>query len=240
MDQNPKLIIMRHPQSLANIGHRVAGNDDVLSSDYWKKQALVIADHYAGEFDDFVLYSSTKIRCKDIVEALHKKNNLMATISDVRLNERDFGSFHNISKEKMMEMFRMLMPDHHDPHNFTAWMDIELSDENGEMLYESNFHFQNRLIPLVRDRETKYLQQDIPVFAQTHSGAIRQLLSILLNELPQSVDALLPNNKIPNSSITEFEYDKTTWLYLLNQDKIAYIDPIVQKKIDSISPRKTW
>lgn len=132
----------------------------------------------------------------------------MATISDVRLNERDFGSFHNISKEKMMEMFRMFMPEHHDPHNFTAWMDTELSDENGEMLYESNFRLQNRLIPVVRDRETKYLQQGISVFVQTHSGVIRQLLSILLDELPQSVDDLLPNNKIPNSSITEFEYDK--------------------------------
>lgn len=205
-----RLILKRHPQSVANIGHRVAGKDDVPLSDYGKKTAQIFADHYAGEFDDFVVYSSTKLRCKDIIQAIDQKNNLMAIILDGRLNERDFGSFQDIGKEKMMEMFHMFMPKHPNPNNFTSWMDTELRDENGELLYEPNLELAKRLIPVIQHWEDQYLQQDISVLVQTHSGVIRQLLSILLDELPQSIDTLLPNNKIPNSSITEFEYDKRT------------------------------
>ena len=127
-----------------------------------------------------VLVSNTQERCRDLYNILDKHNHFHAGIYNKGFNERDFGQFVNKTKEQtikeLSELFPVVAEDIGD--NFSLWMDQELVDKEGNLLFENNKKLQERTYEALINVDTQFPGKDM--FLITSSGVLRSIQSTLL------------------------------------------------------------
>lgn len=225
-----KLYFIRHIESEANRidmqewkQKTIASWPQVPPSAYGKESAQTFSQSIKNIWDfhpwNTLLISGTQERSKYLADILSRDHGFQTLIhSDY--NERDFGIFGGSTKQELIECILSMN---------VEWLskDTPLSDilDHKNAMpgrFETNKEVQQRLQnALWRDIQTHPWYNNYIIITST--GIIRNVLSSVINaEKGSDIDLLLPNNSIPNLSMTELYYNPQDGsLYLWNPPVIA-------------------
>ena len=193
-----------------------------------RQESLQWVKRNAWLFDGMVLVSNTQERCRHLYNILDKHNHVHAGIYNKGFNERDFRQFVNKTKEQtikeLSELFPVVAEDIGD--NFSLWMDQELVDKEGNLLFENNKKLQERTYEALINVDTQFPGKDM--FLITSSGVLRSIQSTLLWMTSRQFDKYLTQelwkNSIPNLGITEFFWNEKEIKYELEKFNIVGAD----------------
>lgn len=190
-----KLYLVRHGQTHGNIERRYAGrSESQLSSNGIKEMKMV--KEIIGNVHFDAVFTSERERAIDSARLLaNEKLNI-----DLRLNERDFGIFENMTYKEIC---------HNNPVEQKAWEDnwIDYKIPKGESVKD----VYERAVQFMKTLEEKDYKNCLAV---THGGIIRLIYCYILGgDLNNFWKIASKNGSI---SILKFEY------------KNWYIDSIIQ------------
>src|SRR4051812_45573091 len=101
----PKLILVRHGQSLWNLEDRFTGWVDVPLTDLGREEARRAGKRLAG-VDLQVAYTSTLTRAQETLRILTETMGFsLPTIRDEALNERHYGDLQGLNKARTAEKY---------------------------------------------------------------------------------------------------------------------------------------
>jgi 2,3-bisphosphoglycerate-dependent phosphoglycerate mutase len=101
----PKLILIRHGQSLWNLENRFTGWVDVPLTDQGRSEARRAGQHLKGTKID-VAYTSTLTRAQNTLALIFEEMGVeVPTIRDQALNERHYGDLQGLNKEETAKRF---------------------------------------------------------------------------------------------------------------------------------------
>jgi len=101
----PKLILVRHGQSLWNLENRFTGWVDVPLTDQGRAEARRAGQHLKGTSVD-VAYTSTLTRAQNTLALIMEEmGGNVPTIRDQALNERHYGDLQGLNKEDTAKRF---------------------------------------------------------------------------------------------------------------------------------------
>jgi len=101
----PKLILVRHGQSLWNLENRFTGWVDVPLTDQGRAEARRAGQHLKGTSVD-VAYTSTLTRAQNTLALILEEMGVnVPTIRDQALNERHYGDLQGLNKEDTAKRF---------------------------------------------------------------------------------------------------------------------------------------
>lgn len=191
-----RITLLRHGQTIWNQDGRWQGHAVVPLNDNGRNQAHTAGQYLANvQTDVDVLYSSDLPRASETAEIIASYLN-MPVQYDRRLREMDAGQWQGLTVDQIKawdpEGFEHMMS---DPHR------------NARPDGESYLDQQARAFEAVQDLLAKYPDQHIMVVS--HEETIASVLRAAVNmEIPLS--CLVPGSYIPNTSLTEIEYDVET------------------------------
>lgn len=101
----PKLILVRHGQSLWNLEDRFTGWVDVPLTDLGREEARRAGKRLGGMSVD-VAYTSVLTRAQDTLKIIQEEMGVsIPTIRDEALNERHYGDLQGLNKAQTAEKF---------------------------------------------------------------------------------------------------------------------------------------
>ena len=101
----PKIVLIRHGQSLWNLENRFTGWVDVPLTQLGVEEAVQAAGKIKHLHFD-VAYTSALSRAQDTLSAIMQANNLQVpVIKDAALNERDYGGLRGRNKEETAQRY---------------------------------------------------------------------------------------------------------------------------------------
>jgi 2,3-bisphosphoglycerate-dependent phosphoglycerate mutase len=123
----PKLVLIRHGQSLWNQEDRFTGWVDVPLTEQGRKEAENAA-HRIASFDFQVAYTSALTRAQETLDIIIETLALdLPVIRDQALNERHYGDLQGLNKEEMRQKF--------GPEQVHIWRrSYDVPPPNGEAL----------------------------------------------------------------------------------------------------------
>jgi len=232
----PKIVFIRHGQSIWNKLNQFTGWTDVALSPLGKKEsvsAALVLKKFKYFFDE--VFQSELKRAKDTSKILltgmkHKK---IPVISDWRLNERHYGNLQGLNKAEIREKFGekqfmlwrrgySVRPPAIKPSNPTyksiysnpAYKDIKTP------LTESLADVVRRVIPFWREEIIPELKANKKILISASGNSLRALIKYLDKISVKEIMAL----NIPTGTPLVYELDKNfkpiRHYYLGNQKKI--------------------
>lgn len=185
-----KFLIVRHGHSIANEKSTFAGITDIPLSETGKKQAKAVSEYILQNYKIDAIYSSELTRAKDTVKLVSETLNI-PIITNSSFNEIYGGKWEGLTFERIYQLY---------PNDLTCWLTDILNSRctEGESFSELSARTVKGLKNLTVDNEGK------TVLIATHAGALRSLLSGILN-LSASECANL--GWVSNASLTTIIYD---------------------------------
>jgi broad specificity phosphatase PhoE len=203
------ITLIRHPESDANKDHIIAKSPYVDISEFWKKTSELFVQHYADEIEQKapLILTGTQTRSKRLVDVLQSSFPKLEIIESDYCNERNFGIFGGCTKQEVVDVLQSLYPQYSHENEFSVWMDKKIDMPWG---FESNAHMQLRIQAMI----LKFIANNKHIRFIASTWLIRNTLSLVLWKEALEIDAILPNNKIPNLSRTDIQYNPYTKEFL--------------------------
>ena len=174
----PKLILIRHGQSVWNAENRFTGWTDVDLSDKGVKEAEAAGNELRGQVID-VVHTSDLIRAKRTAEIVIRANGSSkeaVTKSDWRLNERNYGSLQGLNKAETAEK--------HGAEQVRIWRrSFDVAPPDGESLEMT----AERTIPYFEEEILPDLQSGMSVLVSAHGNSLRSIVMHIEGISPQEI-----------------------------------------------------
>lgn len=100
MDEK-RILVLRHPETEANVTGRWVGRGDAPYTERGREQAVLLAEEIV-RFDPDAIFTSPLKRCRSVAEDAADRLGLEARI-DARLIELDFGQAEGLTYEETVE-----------------------------------------------------------------------------------------------------------------------------------------
>ena len=174
----PKLILIRHGQSVWNAENRITGWTDVDLSDKGVKEAEAAGYELRDQVID-VVHTSDLIRAKrtaEIVILANGSSKEAVTKSDWRLNERNYGSLQGLNKAETAEK--------HGAEQVRIWRrSFDVAPPDGESLEMT----AERTIPYFEGEILPDLQSGMSVLVSAHGNSLRSIVMHIEGISPQEI-----------------------------------------------------
>ncbi|MBA3725707.1 MAG: histidine phosphatase family protein [Armatimonadetes bacterium] len=199
-----RLLIIRHGQTSYNLEGRSQGHADIELDEAGLKQAEMCSVALRQESVDAV-YSSDMKRTLATAEALSQKIGV-EVISDIRLRERDYGSWEGMTREDILER---------DQEAYRACkadpvLQLSGGGESGIDVFARVGYF---LVELLERRSSG----TVAIF--THGGSGSALIAALLHGSPATADCF----RLSNGGITEITFDEIGTRRMVRFDDCSHL-----------------
>ena len=185
----PKIILIRHPETIWNVEKRFQGQKEGLITEEGKQLSQQVIEEVSNQTINVIFYANN-MRTKFVADLLSQAHPEAKIIMDERLNERFMGEYEGLFEKELNKSTRF------NPKNYKAryfW-----KPPSGE----SHFQLAQRLIEFLGMLEEKFLDQD-NVVCVTSSGVIKNILRI---EHHLTLEQMY-NLKIDNLEITYLRHE---------------------------------
>jgi 2,3-bisphosphoglycerate-dependent phosphoglycerate mutase len=161
----PKLVLVRHGQSLWNLENRFTGWVDVPLTDLGRQEARRAGERLHGQRFD-VAYTSTLIRAQETLQLLTETAGLdVPVIRDQALNERHYGDLQGLNKAETAERY--------GDEQVHIWRrSFATPPPNGEALK----HTAERTLPFFERAILGDIKQDKDVLVVAHGNSNRSIV----------------------------------------------------------------
>ncbi len=188
MVELPKLILIRHGQSVWNAENRFTGWTDVDLSDKGVKEAEAAGHELRGQVID-VVHTTDLIRAKRTAEIVIRANGSSkeaVTKSDWRLNERNYGALQGLNKAETAEK--------HGAEQVRIWRrSFDVAPPDGESLEMT----AERTIPYFEGEILPDLQSGMSVLVSAHGNSLRSIVMHIEGISPQDIVAFEIETGVP-------------------------------------------
>ncbi len=221
---------IRHPKSKANETH-ITWDVHVNISDDGYKMAHIYKEYYIDKMNwkKTLIITGTQKRSSEFAKILQwNQNNYKLVISKL-FNERNFWIFTGMTKNEIITWIQEFYPEYWNNNEFSSLMDQKIGIP---WWFETNYDTQNRIYTVVSKTIQDYPEYD-NIICIASTWMIRNILALVLWKTALEIDSILPDNKIPNLSMTTMQYDEQKWLFL-PPSQIAYISEELQELFDDL------
>jgi 2,3-bisphosphoglycerate-dependent phosphoglycerate mutase len=182
----PKLILIRHGQSIWNLENRFTGWVDVPLTTLGKEEARLAAKHLGGIKID-VAYTSALLRAQDTLSIILKALGLdVPVIRDQALNERFYGDLQGLNKEETAKQY--------GDEQVKIWRrSYDVPPPGGEALKNT----AERTLPFFERCIMGDIRQDKNVLVVAHGNSNRSIVMKLDNLSNQEVLELNLDTGVP-------------------------------------------
>lgn len=164
----PKLVLVRHGQSIWNLENRFTGWIDVPLSAQGRDEAKAAAEFLRG-IDFKVAYTSALKRAQTTLQIILETLPLdVPVISDPALNERDYGDLSGLNKDEVREKY--------GAEQVHTWRrSFDTSPPNGEALKDT----ATRTLPFFERAIMGDIRQGKDVLVVAHGNSNRSIIMSL-------------------------------------------------------------
>ena len=195
----PKLILLRHGQSIWNLENRFTGEVDIDLSELGKKeaeQAGILLKNYAIDMA-FTSVLQRAIHTLEIV--LEEMEIVVPIIKSAALNERNYGDLQGLNKTETEHKYGI--------EQVLLWRrSFNSTPPHGESLKDT----YNRAVPYFKNNIEPELKIHKNILIVAHGNSLRALLMYLENISPTEIEEINIETGVPRL----YEYTET--LELLN------------------------
>ncbi len=182
----PKLVLIRHGQSLWNLENRFTGWVDVPLTSHGEQEAKKAASKLK-DFSFDVSYTSGLTRAQRTLQLILEANNWnIPVIRDQSLNERHYGDLQGMNKDEMRAQF--------GEEQVKIWRrSYDVPPPNGEALKNT----AERTVPFFRRCIMGDIRQGKDVLVVAHGNSNRSIIMVLDNLSGEQVVALELGTGVP-------------------------------------------
>lgn len=158
-----KLILLRHPETIANSKKVYIGQTESKYTDRGRDQFDKIVNNF--DYDVDCIYTSPMTRCKIIAKSISEKIDTKLEIVE-NINELNFGIFENKNYKQVEKLY---------PNEWRNWIVdyINYAIPEGESLRELYTRVEE-FLNILKKKDGKYL-------LVTHGGVIQTIIALLLD-----------------------------------------------------------
>lgn len=180
------IYLIRHGQSLNNMGHVIAGRRDVPLSDFGKEQCENLKE-LLEKVEFHQIYCSSLSRAKESAEIIFEGRDVSPKICE-DIMEIDFGDWQGLTFAQVEEQF---------PKEFAVWVEdwTKFSVPNGEDFRAA----QQRCEDFFEMLQTAHADENVAVVA--HQGILRLLLSLILDSFDLEI-------RIRNTGVVVINFER--------------------------------
>ncbi|WP_130805340.1 histidine phosphatase family protein [Senegalia massiliensis] len=158
-----KLILLRHPETIANSKKVYIGQTESKYTDRGRDQFDKIVNNF--DYDVDYIYTSPMTRCKILAKGISEKIDTKLEIIE-NINELNFGIFENKNYKQVEKLY---------PNEWRNWIVdyINYAIPEGESLRELYTRVEE-FLNILKKKDGKYL-------LVTHGGVIQTIIALLLD-----------------------------------------------------------
>ena len=190
----PRLILVRHGQSVWNASNRFTGWTDVDLSDQGVEEAEEAGRELSAIRID-VVHTSDLVRAQRTAEIIMRHNEASdgaPTKYDWRLNERHYGALQGLNKAETAEK--------HGAEQVHVWRrSFDVAPPEGESLEMT----AERTIPYFTEEIVQDLADDKSVLVSAHGNSLRSIVMHIEGISPEDIVSL----EIPTGEPIHYEYE---------------------------------
>ena len=190
----PRLILVRHGQSVWNASNRFTGWTDVDLSDQGVEEAEEAGRELSAIRID-VVHTSDLVRAQRTAEIIMRHNEAsdgVPTKYDWRLNERHYGALQGLNKAETAEK--------HGAEQVHVWRrSFDVAPPEGESLEMT----AERTIPYFTEEIVQDLADDKSVLVSAHGNSLRSIVMHIAGISPEDIVSL----EIPTGEPIHYEYE---------------------------------
>lgn len=190
----PRLILVRHGQSVWNASNRFTGWTDVDLSDQGVEEAEEAGRELSAIRID-VVHTSDLVRAQRTAEIIMRHNEAsdgVPTKYDWRLNERHYGALQGLNKAETAEK--------HGAEQVHVWRrSFDVAPPEGESLEMT----AERTIPYFTEEIVQDLADDKSVLVSAHGNSLRSIVMHIEGISPEDIVSL----EIPTGKPIHYEYE---------------------------------
>ena len=190
----PRLILVRHGQSVWNASNRFTGWTDVDLSDQGVEEAEEAGRELSAIRID-VVHTSDLVRAQRTAEIIMRHNEAsdgVPTKYDWRLNERHYGALQGLNKAETAEK--------HGAEQVHVWRrSFDVAPPEGESLEMT----AERTIPYFTEEIVRDLADDKSVLVSAHGNSLRSIVMHIEGISPEDIVSL----EIPTGEPIHYEYE---------------------------------
>ena len=190
----PRLILVRHGQSVWNASNRFTGWTDVDLSDQGVEEAEE-AGRELSKIKIDVVHTSDLVRARrtaDIIMRHNEASEEVPTKFDWRLNERHYGALQGLNKAETAEK--------HGAEQVHVWRrSFDVAPPEGESLEMT----AERTIPYFTDEIVPNLADGKSVLVSAHGNSLRSIVMHIEGISPEDIVSL----EIPTGEPIHYEYE---------------------------------
>ena len=190
----PRLILVRHGQSVWNASNRFTGWTDVDLSDQGVEEAEEAGRELSAIRID-VVHTSDLVRAQRTAEIIMQHNEAsdgVPTKYDWRLNERHYGALQGLNKAETAEK--------HGAEQVHVWRrSFDVAPPEGESLEMT----AERTIPYFTEEIVQDLADDKSVLVSAHGNSLRSIVMHIEGISPEDIVSL----EIPTGEPIHYEYE---------------------------------
>ena len=190
----PRLILVRHGQSVWNASNRFTGWTDVDLSDQGVEEAEEAGRELSAIRID-VVHTSDLVRAQRTAEIIMQHNEAsdgVPTKYDWRLNERHYGALQGLNKAETAEK--------HGAEQVHVWRrSFDVAPPEGESLEMT----AERTIPYFTEEIVQDLVDDKNVLVSAHGNSLRSIVMHIEGISPEDIVSL----EIPTGEPIHYEYE---------------------------------
>ena len=191
----PRLILVRHGQSVWNASNRFTGWTDVDLSDQGVEEAEEAGRELSAIRID-VVHTSDLVRAQRTAEIIMRHNEAsdgVPTIYDWRLNERHYGALQGLNKAETAEK--------HGAEQVHVWRrSFDVAPPEGESLEMT----AERTIPYFIEEIVTDLVDDKNVLVSAHGNSLRSIVMHIEGISPEDIVSL----EIPTGEPIHYNYEE--------------------------------
>ena len=191
----PRLILVRHGQSVWNASNRFTGWTDVDLSDQGVEEAEEAGRELSAIRID-VVHTSDLVRAQRTAEIIMRHNEAsdgVPTKYDWRLNERHYGALQGLNKAETAEK--------HGAEQVHVWRrSFDVAPPEGESLEMT----AERTIPYFIEEIVTDLVDDKNVLVSAHGNSLRSIVMHIESISPQDIVSL----EIPTGEPIHYNYEE--------------------------------
>jgi len=191
----PRLILVRHGQSVWNASNRFTGWTDVDLSDQGVEEAEEAGRELSAIRID-VVHTSDLVRAQRTAEIIMRHNEAsdgVPTKYDWRLNERHYGALQGLNKAETAEK--------HGAEQVHVWRrSFDVAPPEGESLEMT----AERTIPYFTEEIVQDLADDKSVLVSAHGNSLRSIVMHIEGISPEDIVSL----EIPTGEPIHYNYEE--------------------------------